>query len=257
MKYFVFFLAILHANIVFSGEPDKKLHSDCIYPTLMVTNSRGSQGTGVIIRSDKIKDDLYHNVLLSCKHILPDQSTKLEVHQIIYKDWSKALGTKTYPARIYAQNKIMDLSIILFSSKEQMPVATLNLNPNLYIGNEVYRVGCGHESESRLDYGKITSLSTNVNGIDDLVRTSIYTIKGDSGGPVYENYQVVGVTIAIFMADKDTKEAFNSISYFMPVSKLIEWDKELQGTIGFAYKKEPLPVMDYFLLHLQGCKLSQ
>jgi S1-C subfamily serine protease len=255
MKYLIFLLTIFNTNILFSGEPDKKLHTDCIYPTVMITSSRGTQGTGVVIRSDKIRDDLYHNVVLSCKHILPDQSTKLSVLTVNYKNWSEVAGVRAYPARIYAQNDEHDLSIIIFSSKTEMPVAKLNLTPTLYIGNEVFRIGCGFQNEPRLDYGKVTSLNAVVAGKKGLIRTSVFTIGGDSGSAVYENNQIVGIMICIFKGEDSAK--VNDISFFVPITVLAKWDEELNGTIGFAYKKEPLPVMEYFFLELHELKLTQ
>jgi S1-C subfamily serine protease len=257
MKYIFLLLSIisnLHASTVFSGEPDKKLHLECLYPTVMITNSRGSQGTGVIIRSDKIKDGLYHNVVLTCNHITANKSAKYKIFKPVYKEWSKLKDLEAYPARIYAQNQAEDLAIMIFKSTTQLEAAQLNLEPKLYIGNEVFRIGNGQEQQTRLDYGRITSLDSIVNDKSELIRTSIFTLSGDSGSPVYEDYKLVGIMIAVHRV---SESKIDHISYFVPIQKLVKWDKT-SGTISFAYDKtQSLPVFEYFMLDLDNTTFKQ
>ena len=106
---------------VFSGEPDKKLHEKCIYPTVMITNANYSgSATGTIIRSEKIKDGKYHNVAITTAHGLIDE---VIVTMPNYKNWSEIDGVTKYIAAMYFVNAEADLAIAIFVSDKQLYTA--------------------------------------------------------------------------------------------------------------------------------------
>src|SRR5581483_2022982 len=169
----VFFILI---NQTHGGEIDKKLHKNCIYPTVLVTRANdGGYGSGVIVRSEKV-DNIYKNVFLTCAHIIDTAKPDYEVKQFIYEDWSQVKEIKSFPATFAGYNTDMDIAIGVFVSDTEMPTAELDFQPKIFIGNELFRIGCGLGDEPRLDYGKLTNYKK---GVKPLFRTSIMTVPGD------------------------------------------------------------------------------
>jgi len=260
MRNLIFVLVLLFSpSYLFSGEPDKKLHSECLYPTVtVVAKNINMMGTGVIVRSEKISDNLYHNVVITCSHIIR-KGEDYEVVKGKYKDWSKLEGACKYDCEVYETNRLHDLGVVIFSSEDKMPVATLDFDTKLFIGNKVFRIGCGLNDEPRLDYGRITSLNGIVGNIKNSYRTSIPTVPGDSGGPVFHNYKVIGIMAAIRSLRFGWIQlpVFN-ISYVLPITRYKIWDKELNGAISFVYDKaKKLPVMSYFIIKLKSKEINK
>ena len=246
------------ANTV-SAAPDKKLHSQCIYPTVLIKVGTSSFGSGVIVRSEKVGDE-YRNVVLTCGHIflmslVNNSGRDCEVGVGQYKDWSTFEGYEMYAAKRYGMEKDMDLGVVVFVSKEKMPVGKLNFRKRLYIGNDVFHVGCGLGDEIRIDYGKVTSVKAEIRGIlDNAIRTSVFTVPGDSGGPLFEDYEVVGIAQAI----RNVRLGWNvyptfKISLYIPVSRLKKWDADV-NTLGFVYKDEPMPVLPFLRMEIDTYK---
>lgn len=252
MKIYSFLIAVLISIPTtaksLAAEPDKQLHNKCLYPTVLIKGGDHG-GTGFIVRSDFIKNGVYHNVAVTCGHIISDH-TSYTVNIANYTNWSSFNGYTTYPARVYCKNKDMDLAVLLFISKEKLPVVELAFHEKLYIGNEIFRIGCGLLDEPRLDYGKITSLKTTVNEhIKDVARTSVHTIFGDSGSPVFYDYRVIGITQAI----RSVKSfPLTGISYFIPIERLKNWNKSENNGLNFIYTNKKLPVLPFLQLKLES-----
>jgi S1-C subfamily serine protease len=254
MKKLLIVLVVLVAipTIVFSDEPDKKLHQDCLYPSVQIRNAFVS-GSGTIVRSDKIGND-YHNVVLSCAHIFTKENvffmdTNVRVPK--YKEWSVFEKYENYEAFLYKIDREFDLSIILFASKEKMPIANLDFSTKLYIGSDVFHIGSGLGEQQRLEYGKITSVNsyTSKPEVYRTLRTSIYTVPGDSGTGVFHNYKVIGVMRSI---RKTRNTPLWGISYCIPLVMLKKWDEELNNIIAFVYEaKKPLPVIPFVDIKLK------
>lgn len=156
-------------------------------------------GSGVVVRS--VKDgDVYHNVVFTVAHVIQEAEGFYLPYSIYvpqYKNWSELTGYDEYPVTVYKRiNRTTDAAVLVFDSKKPVPVADIDLTPKLYLGNEVFHVGAGWGHEHRLDFGRVTSLKSSPGGPcpPNLLRTSVFTVGGDSGGPVFHEYKVVGVT---------------------------------------------------------------
>jgi hypothetical protein len=245
---------------VFSGEPDKKLHEKCIYPTVMIINGSGrGSSTGTIIRSEKIEDGKYHNVAITTAHGLED---KLIVNVPSYKDWSEISGTTMFPGLMYYVNKDADLAIVVFISRKVMPTADLGFKEKIYLGNKIMRIGCGLGDSPRLEFGTISGISLRSGvGTNKIHRMSIYTLPGDSGGAVYHNYKIVGFTQSI-RSGQQTNPFVSAEKYYnyamairlADLSRVIASEK---GGLDFVRTKEKLPVFTYFKLKIEYLNQDQ
>jgi len=95
----------------------------------------------------------------------------------------------------------------------------------------------------------------------DSIKTSVYTIPGDSGSGVFCNYRLIGLAQAVGSIEQDEEPKWNSledflrpkflrprtplygVSYVIPIRFLLEWDKEAKGSVEFVYNHDiPLPI---------------
>ena len=234
---------------VFSGEPDKKLHEKCIYPTVMVSNSdRSGSSTGTIIRSEKIEDGKYHNVVITTAHGLKE---KVVVHVPSYENWSELVGTTMHPALMYYINPKADLAIAIFVSSKLMPTADFGFEEKIYIGNKISRIGCGLGDAPRLEEGILTGISMPSMHKGKVHRMSIHTLPGDSGGAVFHNYKIIGFTQSIRSLPPSNPfvDAEKIYNYAMAV-RLQDLESTMmveKGGIDFV-KEGKLPVFAYFRL---------
>ena len=247
---------MLLASTVYSDEPDKKLHNECLYPTVMLYEPiQKYVGSAVVVRSEKFGDE-WHNVAVTANHVSATSQNSV-VRAGVYEDWSKFVGYRSYwTQKVYASKPQYDLSVVLFISDRELPVAKINMDGKVYIGNQVFRFGCGLGDQFRLDRGEVTSVNAKIGDLKDMYRTSITTVEGDSGGPVFnKDYEVVGITSAIrarrdnpFMASK-----LYHISFIVPVTKLKTLRDGLDNEVKFVYDaSEPLPVIPYFEMKMRN-----
>lgn len=243
---------------VYAGEPDKEFHEKCLYPTVMVIQTEQAMGTGFIFKSEKVKAG-YKNLVISCTHVTGMSNSKslfsifgkpktslLKIRKGNYENWSKIKSVTDYDAQLVFSDKNLDLSILSFTSDQKMPTVTLDLNPEIYIGDEVFRIGCGAGEFFKTDYGKITavnSLPINKEVKEDIIRTDIPTIMGDSGGPSFyktkNGYKCFGVGQAVKSRDGleriplsegfltiPNKIIIYHISYIIPLKRI---EKQLES----------------------------
>ena len=260
MRTFVTILLIALALFIINpfstcGEPDETLHKKCLYPTVRVHQvGVPAGGSGVIIRSEKIGEE-YHNVAITCAHVTEDCSKGVEVDLFIYENWSKIAEVVTYKCKIYHAHEDKDLSILLFTSDRQLPVADLGMDEKLYIGNDIIKIGCGLGDEPRLDFGKITSVFAKndfAKGMK-LYRTNAMTIYGDSGGPVFHNNRVIGFAQAIRIM---RGLPIFHMAFIIPADRIKLLDTEANHTLGFIYNSDKkLPVLPFSILKLEGYEI--
>ena len=240
MKNIIYVLPLLLCNIAYSGEPDEALHEKCIYPTILVyscdPDSCGTHGSGVIVRSEKIDDNRYVNVMLTCHHVICDIKD-VRVAIIKYKNWSEidTTSAKEYRLRIYASDPTIDIAIGFFITAQKMHAADVGMDEKLYLGNELVGVGCAGKNFPRLNYGRLTSL----HGL--FHTSSILTVPGDSGGPIYHNYKLVGLKTAIrnIVFHDEIMPVFQ-LAQHIPTMQLKQWD--VYNNVSFVYDtKETLP----------------
>ena len=265
-----------------AGKPtyeDKDLNNKCTYPTVMIEGINPYHccaGTGVIIKSVK-RGKSYINYVFTCAHVLvktpaqiiePDDEVKEGEEPIppkitpakyeygvkvgVYENWSLIKEIKTYPCHVihveYGTSK--DTALVTFQTDKKMPVAEINVNPKLYIGNEVCRVGCGLKEPFRIDFGRITSLSNSVGRpiahTRNLHRTSIMTMPGDSGGPVYHENKLFGITqmirsLPIHAGPFRTSVPVFHVSYVIPIKRFMDCEKITKHIIRPIAPPVPLP----------------
>jgi S1-C subfamily serine protease len=251
--FLVLSLFIIKPSI--SAEPDETLHQKCLYPTVRVHESgTHAGGTGIIVRSEKVGDE-YHNVAISCSHVIEGCTDNAEVDVFIYEDWSKIVDVVTYKCKVYHHHEDKDLAILLFTSEKQLPVGEFNMEETLYIGTDIIKIGCGLGDEPRLDFGKITSIQAQISITkgQKLYRTNAMTIYGDSGGPVFYKNRVIGFTQAIRVMRGFP--VFH-MGFVIPASRIKTFDEEANNTLGFIYKtRKQLPVLPYSIMKLEGYEI--
>lgn len=233
------------------ASPDIPLHERCLYPTIKVTpKSKDSYGTGVIVRSTKVAEGVYRNVFLSCAHI-SDHNDPYVVRVFEYENWSTIKRIKSYPCVFYGKDNNRDLSIGVFVTTEKMPTAEFDMGDAIYIGTEVFRIGCGLGDEPRLDYGRVTSVRTSfLKNTLPLLRTSVQTVPGDSGGPLFNKYKVVGIAKSIRVWNDNY---IFGMSYYVPVRRLVEWSNESDNVFHFAWEaNRDLPTIPFWILDFQS-----
>ena len=246
---------------VFSGEPDKKLHEKCIYPTVLIGNGSGSgSSTGTIIRSEKIEDGKYHNVAITTAHGL---ESKLVVSVATYKNWSEIDSTRLYPASICYVNEEADIAVVLFISRNLMPTAEFGFKEKIFTGNKIMRVGCGLGDAPRLEFGTISGINMqSYRGVENKVnRMSIHTLPGDSGGAVFHNYKIVGLTQSIRSSPQTNPfvpgEKYYHYAMSIRLRDLLLIVEAEKGGIDFVTTKEKLPVFLYFKLKIEYLSKNQ
>ena len=246
---FVTTIAILLFSYLIHIQNQKYLKNRCINSTICIYNEKkGVSGSGVIVRSEKI-NSLYYNVVITSAHLTSeDKRLNLSGYEVkipIFEK-SKILYYEKYPCFIYETNETCDLGVVIFSSSRRLECSNVNFCQNLEIDDKIMKIGYGLGDDLRIDRGDITSVCTSLNDKENLYRMNAFTIFGDSGGPVFYNYKLVGITCGI--RSSGILNNIYNMSYARPINDLKNWKKELNN-IEFAYdhsKKIPkIPI--YFL----------
>ena len=253
------FLVLVLVNFctlkAFSGEPDKEFHEHCLYPTVMIAEMEiageekklSSKGTGLIIRSEKTIDGKYDNFVITCDHVILKENTSIlslltnpsiVVRKANYVNWSVFEDFSDFDCKIIYRNVQADIAILYFESDEKMPVGEIDMNPELYIGNDIFRIGCGLGEVMKTDYGKITAVKHDMSEtLKGGYRTSTPTIMGDSGGPAFHKtetgYKCFGLSQAVRGGAFESKVALSEghlsvlvpyyayhISFILPLNRV-------------------------------------
>lgn len=228
----LFFCTSLQTNRVNAGEVDKKLHTECLYPSIYIGRADGfGSGSGVVVRSEKVdaKSNLYKNVFITCAHIFSESTRDYEVREYLYENWSQIKGINSFPATFVSFNNELDLGVGVFFSDHEMPVATLNFEPKVFIGNDLFRVGCGLGDEPRLDYGKLTAYRKYPRSV---FRTSVMTVPGDSGAPLFHENKVIGIVVSIRTF---RNQPVFGISQAIPLETFKKWSESSGNSLDFAW----------------------
>lgn len=273
MKYYFLILALLIPSVLFSEDENKKsiyipikindgpnetLHKKSLYPTIKITCGQEGLGSGCIVRSEKNDNyfkNQYLNVVITANHIIKDGI--VIVHVPKYKNWSEIDGFDEYQAIVHSANKEKDLAIILFISPNKLETAELDMDLELFIGTELFKIGYGLGDDVRLDFGCVTSVKTiNPPILKNFVRTNAYTVFGDSGGPVFykNSYKVIAITNAIRGIQGSI---LFSQSYISPISGLKDWNKSLNNGIKFVFDdKTEIPLTSTYQLWLKDYNIT-
>lgn len=229
-------------------EIDKKLHTSCLYPTINISSSMNF-GSGVITRSIKIDEENYLNIFISCNHIImAGMREKYQVTVYEYTDWSTVSKTRKYKCFFYSSSSDEDLCVGAFLSETKMPTAEVDMSPKFYIHNKLLSIGCGLGDFPRVEDGRITAPISSANLGDNKVKASMHLTPGDSGGPVFMNYKVVGINHAI---RNYRGQLVFMTSYFTSTTQLKKWDDSNNHSYSFSWTQdEEWPKLIYNKLKL-------
>jgi hypothetical protein len=224
-----------------------KISEKCLYPSVCIYNDSGTVGSGVVTRSEKF-ENFYYNVALTCEHLLSEDKrinpTDYRIKIPVFKD-SKVLYYQDYPCVIYDKNEDYDMAIVIFPSHEKLECVDIDFNCKLKINDKIMKVGYGLGDDLRIDYGNITSINGKLNEHKNLYRMNAFAIFGDSGGPVFYNYRLVGITHGV--RSLGTIPVFD-ISFASSIKNLKRWQNEINN-IEFVYdKSKKVPIHPIYFL---------
>ena len=146
-------------------------------------------GTGFIITSD--------GMILTNKHVANDLKTE---YTVVTSDG------KDYPAKILAQDPVLDLAIVKIEATG-LPVVDLGSSDDLQIGQFVVAIGNAlGEFQNSVTFGVVSAKDRQItaggNGsserLEGLIQTDAAINPGNSGGPMVNlKGQVVGINTAV------------------------------------------------------------
>jgi S1-C subfamily serine protease len=256
-KMFCFLSIVLFFNTaIFSSddikkEPDEKLHIQCIYPTVKITDEKQKiGGSGFIVKSTQ-HENLWYNSVFTVSHVVEDES-ELVVHVSEYENWSEIKKENIYPLEVLACDPKRDLAVAFFVSDKKMPVVNLDFDSKIYINTDVFHIGHALFDDGRINYGQVTQPKTlRPIVFFGMIRTSCYAFMGDSGGPLFlnKNYNVIGICHGIRSYQKNL---LTNISYFQPITEILNWNKELNNILEPTYHGEKeFPKIPFVKLNLR------
>jgi len=229
---------------------DRKLHKQCIYPTVKITDGDEAGGSGVVVRSTQVGDK-WHNTIVTAAHVVEEEDA-LEVHVAEYQNWSEIKDYKKHRMVPYALDSNRDLAIGYFVSEQKMPVAKICFDSKLYINTEVFHCGYALLDDVRIDYGQITQPKTLFpKGFQGLIRANCFAFLGDSGGPLFltDNYKVIAICVGL---RSHKQMLLPNVSYYRPISDLKTWDTELNNVLESVYTESAaLPLLPFVKLKLK------
>ena len=157
-KMFCFLSIVLFFNTaIFSSddikkEPDEKLHIQCIYPTVKITDEKQKiGGSGFIVKSTQ-HENLWYNSVFTVSHVVEDES-ELVVHVSEYENWSEIKKENIYPLEVLACDRKRDLAVAFFVSDKKMPFVNLDFDSKIYINTDVFHIGHALFDDGRINYG--------------------------------------------------------------------------------------------------------
>lgn len=226
---------------------EEKFLKKCLYPTVTIINPKKSAtGTGVIVKSKQINNNLYFNIVFSCEHVV---NSRLQVAEHIYDEIYFNNKIRRHNAFTVAKNDESDISIILFMSEKPMPVADVIYDNYFKLRDEVFLVGCGLSGSPRLSDGKVTDMMLTRDNMNHL-RTTVTMVPGDSGGPLYnKDKKLVGIANSIRTLEQNGLNIpVTNISFFKPTQLFPKCFKKEE--FDFVYTNDNFPpiIMNFLWL---------
>lgn len=146
---------------------------------------RPGLGSGVIVRKDGNK--VY---VLTNSHVVGNaDEISVKLHD-----------QREFDAKTIGKDNRLDLALIEFSTKEDVPIARLGNSDNLYVGDWVMAVGNPYGFESTVTAGIVSALgrepepTMQVSGFTDYIQTDAAINPGNSGGALVNlDGEIVGI----------------------------------------------------------------
>lgn len=217
----------------------------CLLPTCTIVNKKNqTTGTGFVIKSQKIDENTFSNIMLSCEHVV---SNKFHVAIHEYSDVYFYSKHQIVPAICLAKSKEHDISIIMFVTNKELKTSTLSFDKNLKLRQKVFTFGCGLGDTPRFSEGQITELSPSKYNLQN-IRTSVCMVPGDSGGALFnENNEVIGVANSIKVMGEGVP--VTNISVFKSIQLFEKLYKNEKYEFVFSNSKMPNFLYEYLWLY--------
>lgn len=228
---------------------DTRLHKECLYPIVQLLEvGKQSGATGFVVRSEKLRDNVYYNMFLTCAHCVDDKPQ--EVALFLYEDWSYVRKIVKFPCLFYGVEDSLDVAVGYFLSDQLVPTTKLSPDLKLFIGSAVSKIGCGIGQEPRIDFGKVTRPVRRNEVKQKYLRHSAMTVPGDSGSPVFHDYKVVGMTTHI-SATRNVP-VFH-LSFCLPIGRIYDWSKANGGFYDHVFEPTTkMPKMPQYRLEVSN-----
>jgi len=144
---------------------------------------RQGLGSGVVVRRNG--DKLY---VLTNDHVAGD-AEQINV---------KLQDGRTYKAKLVGRDENKDLALVMFETRENIPVAEIGDSGSLMVGDWVLAVGSPLGFESTVTAGIVSAIGRRsvqgTSGFTDYIQTDAAINQGNSGGALVNIYgQVVGI----------------------------------------------------------------
>lgn len=225
-KLLLLLVLLLFPAKVFAGKPATDLYERVLYPTVGIQN-RYSNGhvataTGVIVRIKKDGDEYVNTVYTAC-HVINHPEATSFVLKPVYVNHDEFVKFDTFPAKIKAMDVVDETGVVEFRSKEKLFTAEIDKKHEIHIGNSVFGVGIPTTArQPRLLTGIITSVNFTTIERKGLIRTSEAVVWGDSGGPVFNDYKLIGVHQSIDLVSQNVPYG---VTYLVPLRSFEKIDK--------------------------------
>lgn len=144
---------------------------------------RPGLGSGVIVKQDGNKA-----YVLTNNHVA-EKAKEIKV---------KLYSGKEYDAKIIGNDSRTDLALVMFETKEKVPVAALGDSDELEVGDIVLAVGSPYGFESTVTMGIISALGRHglqgIAGLTDYIQTDASINPGNSGGALVNmKGEIIGI----------------------------------------------------------------
>jgi hypothetical protein len=183
---------------------DNKIYYNCVYPTVIVKGP--GVGSGVIVQS-KWNGHEYENIVFSVYHVSKNNGDYL--YTISVPNYNEKFQFKSWSGYFFAVSRgdhLKDISVLKFISDRELPHTQIDWDFHLKVNDTITKVGCGNTEEPHTNFGVVKSLNANIKEKTDLygnylrkdlMITNAGAIPGDSGGGIYHNNKLVGLTVAM------------------------------------------------------------
>jgi len=196
------------SNPTASPLPVTEMYRQVIPSLVMITTSKGSLGSGVIVTDT--------GTVLTANHVISGGGSI----SILYTD-----GTKT-SARVAAAAPKIDIAAL---TPKKLPevVVPATLGGGVAVGSDVVAIGNPLGLRASTTTGIVSGLNrtakTNVGALAGLIQFDAAVNPGSSGGPLLNSQgHVVGVVVSI--ADPGNDDAFAGIGFAVPIGTALGGD---------------------------------